>query len=76
MAQKGYNTIVDETRNEIATLINNKLTIGLQPAVISLILENVMLDLKSIIKAVKEKENVQYKEEVEAEDNQVEYVAE
>ena len=57
MEQKGINTIIEETKNELVSLINTKLQEGVPVTVVGLILENVMYEVRDSIKATLARES-------------------
>lgn len=71
---KGFNTIVDETKKELAALINNKLSVGLPSSVIQLMLENLVYEIKQVVKYDKKQELERFnKENSKDNDGQVEW---
>ena len=57
MEQKGINTIIEEAKNELVSLINTKLQEGVPVTVVGLILENVMYEVRDSIKATLARES-------------------
>ena len=51
MEQKGINTVIEETKDEIVSLINTKLQGGIPVSVMGLILQNVMYEVRDGINA-------------------------
>jgi hypothetical protein len=75
MAQKGTNTIVTETRKEIADSINNGLK-KLPISVVAMIVENALVELNQGLTDALANEGKVYQEQVQVEAEQVEYVPE
>ena len=76
MAQKGVNTIIVETRKDIANAINNGLKQGLPISVVAMIVENALMELNNGLNAALETEVKTYQEQVQIESEQVEYIPE
>lgn len=76
MAQKGVNTIIVDTRKDIANAINNGLRQGLPISVVAMIVENALVELNNGVNTVLENENKVYQEQVQIENEQVEYIPE
>lgn len=76
MAKKGANTIVIEGRNNLVNAVNNCIETGIPASMVSIMLENILHDLNSNVKKVLEIEQQEYEQQVEVENQQVEYVPE
>lgn len=72
--EKGINTLIKETKDNITKAINGGLTIGLPIAVIDLMVDNIMLEIKNSLNNVLQQEQVKYNEYLQAEAEQVEWV--
>lgn len=64
---KGFNTRVEETKTELLNFVNQKLQEGLPLSVLSLIVENILKDVKMEIPKVLEQERKQNEAEREVE---------
>lgn len=53
---KGINTEIESTRRELENLLNEKLKLGIPVSIISLILENVLLQIRGSVDVVLKKE--------------------
>ncbi|MGN1370932.1 MAG: hypothetical protein ACI4XM_01435 [Candidatus Coprovivens sp.] len=60
---KGFNTAVEETKEEVLNFINSKLQMGLPISVIGLIIDNVMTNVRKEIVRMVEEEKKQIDEE-------------
>ena len=76
MAQKGANTIVIEGRNNLVNVVNNCIEIGIPASMVSIMLENILNDLNTNVQKVIEQEQKDYENQIEIENQQVEYVPE
>lgn len=76
MAKKGANTIVIETKDSLVNAVNECIQNGVPAAMVSIILEDVLKELNNNIKKVLEIEKQEYETQLEAENQQVEYVPE
>lgn len=74
MAKKGINTIVVEAKDSIVRTVNDCMKQGLPSAMVSIMLEGILMDLNNNVKKVLETEQEEYNKELEKEKNQVEYV--
>lgn len=72
--EKGINTLIRETKDNIAKAINGGLTIGLPIAVIDLMVDNIMLEIKTSLNNALQQEQVKYNEYLQAQSEQVEWV--
>lgn len=54
--EKGFNTFVEETKVELINLINSKLQMGLPISVVSLIIDNVSVQIKKEMNNILEQE--------------------
>lgn len=70
----GINTLIEQTKKEMADLINDKLTKGIPIGVIGLMLDSLMYEVRDNIKASVAQEQEKAKEQDKAESEQVEYV--
>lgn len=76
MAKKGINTIVVEAKDSIVKTVNDCMKQGLPSAMVSIMLEGILMDLNNNVKKVLETEQDEYNKELEKEKNQVEYIPE
>ena len=74
MAQKGVNTLVVEAKEELTNSINKCLQDGIPAAMVSIMLESLLMDLNSNVKIILEKEKKEYEESVSNEE--IKYVDE
>lgn len=74
MAQKGVNTIIVDTRKDIANAINNGIKQGLPISVIAMIVENALMELNNGVNTALENENKSYQEQLKVQEQQVEWV--
>lgn len=70
---KGINTTIEETKKELVTLINSKLNV-LPISIVSLIVESVMMELRSGVDNALQQEAKSYAKQQEAESEQIEWV--
>lgn len=54
--EKGFNTFVEETKVELINFINSKLQMGLPISVVSLIIDNVSIQIKKEMNNILEQE--------------------
>lgn len=73
MAQKGIDMAIDEPRTELAAFVNNKLKSGIPVTVLNLIFENIITELRGITASIKSREDELYLEQLQAEEEQVEF---
>ncbi len=76
MAQKRINTIVVEAKDSIVKTVNDCIKQGLPSAMVSIMLEGILMDLNNNVKKVLEAEQKEYEKELKTEKNQVKYVPE
>ena len=74
MAQKGVNTLVVETKDNLTNSINKCLQDGIPAAMVSIMLESLLMDLNNNVKIILEKEKKEYEESVSSEE--IKYVDE
>ena len=74
MAQKGVNTLVVETKEELTNAINKCLQDGIPAAMVSIMLESLLMDLNNNVKIILGKEKKEYEESVSSEE--IKYVDE
>lgn len=78
--QKGINTLIEETKEGMTNYINNALRQGVPVMAISLIMSNLIYEVRDTSKEVIAQEKSTYAkkeaEEKEAKQNQIEYVPE
>lgn len=74
MATKGINTIIKETRDGIVTSVNQGIQRGLPMSIIELMLDSIMMEVRSATNDALAKEKASYEEELKIEAEQVEYV--
>lgn len=72
----GINTLIEQTKKELADLINQKLQQGMPISVVGLILDTLMYEVKNNIEIAIEQEQERVKEQTKATSEQVEYVPE
>ena len=75
MEQKGVNTLVVETKEELTNAINKCLQDGIPAAMVSIMLESLLMDLNNNVKIILEKEKKEYEESVSSEE-EIKYVDE
>lgn len=73
MAQKGVNTIVLETKNNILEVVNNGLKQGLPISVISIIVEGIMFEIEKNLNSTLANEDKEYQERIRIEGEQIVY---
>lgn len=71
---KGFNTAVETARKDLAELINSKLQMGIPFSVISLIIENTLMEVRNGVDKSLIKEAEQYTEQEQLKSEQVEWV--
>ena len=71
---KGINTIIKETKNNITKAINDGLNTGLPIAVIDLMVDNIMFEIKNTLNNALQQEHVKYQAQLDAEAQQVGWV--
>ena len=76
MAKKGANTIVIEGRDNLVNAINNCIETGIPVSMVSIMLENILNDLNTIVQKVIEQEQKDYENQIEIENQQATYVPE
>ena len=74
MATKGINTIIKETKDGIVTSVNQGIQKGLPMSVIELMLDSIMMEVRSATSDALAKEKASYEEELKIEAEQVKYV--
>lgn len=72
--EKGFNTAVETARKDLAELINSKLQMGIPFSVISLIIENTLMEVRNGVDKSLVKEAEQYSEQEQLKSEQVEWV--
>ena len=72
----GINTLIEQTKKELADLINQKLQQGMPISVVGLILDTLMYEVKNNIEIAIAQEQERVKEQAKAASEQVEYVPE
>lgn len=72
----GINTLIEQTKKELADLINQKLQQGMPISVIGLILDTLMYEVKNNIEIAIAQEQERVKEQTKAASEQIEYVPE
>lgn len=76
MSNKGVNTLILESKENLIEAINNCIRSGIPAAMVSIIVESLLSDLNNNVKVIIEKEKEEYEHQLEVENNQVEYVPE
>ena len=71
---KGFNTEVENARKELAKLITQKLQMGIPFSVVSLIIENILMDVRTVVDKALQQEAEKYAERVTLQAEQVEWV--
>lgn len=74
--EKGINTLIKETKDNITKAINGGLVIGLPIAVIDLMVDNIMFEIKNSLNNALQQEQIKHNEYLQAESEQVEWVDE
>ena len=74
MTQKGVNTVITDIRKDIAEAINNGLKQGLPVSVVTMIVENALMELNNALNITLENENKTYQEQLKVQEEQVEWV--
>ena len=64
MATKGINTIIKETKDGIVTSVNQGIQKGLPMSVIELMLDSIMMEVRSATNDALAKEKASYEEEL------------
>ena len=72
--EKGFNTVVETARKDLTELINSKLQMGIPFSVISLIIENTLMEVRNGVDKSLIKEAEQYTEQEQLKSEQVEWV--
>ena len=73
MAQKGVNTLIVEAKDNLTNAINDCIKTGIPPAMVSMMLESLLMDLNNNVKVILEKEKQEYEEQEKVESEQVKY---
>lgn len=73
MAQKGVNTLIVEAKDNLANAINDCIKTGIPPAMVSMMLESLLMDLNNNVKVLLDKEKQEYEEQEKVESEQVVY---
>lgn len=73
MAQKGANTRVVEAKDKLTNTINECLKDGIPASMVSIIVENLLMDLNNNVKVLLDKEKQEYEEQEKVESEQVVY---
>lgn len=76
MAQKGVNTLIRETKENIAKAVNEGLTNGLPIGVIETMLDAIMLEVRMALDTALQQEKERYESESDVEKEQIEYTGE
>ena len=76
MAKKGNNIIVVEAKDSLVNAVNECIQMGVPAAMVSIMLENILNDLNTNVNKVLEIEQQEYEQQIEVENQQVEYVPE
>ena len=71
---KGFNTEVENARKDLAKLINEKLQLGIPFSVVSLIIENVLVEVRNGVEKSLQQEADKYNELTKIQAEQVEWV--
>ena len=71
---KGFNTEVENARKELAQLINQKLQLGIPFSVVSLIVENILTEVRNGVDKALQQEADKYNETLKLQAEQVEWV--
>lgn len=71
---KGFNTMVETTRKELAELITSKLQAGLPISVVSLIMESLLVEIRSGVDKALIQEANKYAEQEKLKTEQVEWI--
>lgn len=72
----GINTLIEQTKKELADLINQKLQQGMPISMVGLILDTLMYEVKNNIEIAIAQEQERVKEQTKATNEQVEYIPE
>ena len=73
--RKGINTLIKETKDNIAKSINEGLASGLPIAVIHLMVDGIMLEINSTLNNALKQEADKYNEQLNLQNEQVEWVS-
>ena len=73
MAYKGANTLVLEARGSLVNAINSCIKSGVPAAMVSIMLDSLSADLNNNIKTVVQQEKDAYEQQLQTENEQVEY---
>lgn len=73
MAQKGVNMLIVEAKDNLTNSINDCIKTGIPPAMVSIIVESLLMDLNNNVKVLLEKEKQEYEEQEKVESEQVVY---
>ena len=73
MAQKGVNTLIVEAKDNLTNAINDCIKTGIPPAMVSMMLESLLMDLNNNVKVLLDKEKQEYEEQEKVESEQVVY---
>lgn len=73
MAQKGVNTLIVEAKDNLTNAINDCIKTGIPPAMVSIIVESLLMDLNNNVKVLLDKEKQEYEEQEKVESEQVVY---
>lgn len=73
MAQKGVNMLIVEAKDNLTNAINDCIKTGIPPAMVSMMLESLLMDLNNNVKVILEKEKQEYEEQEKVESEQVVY---
>lgn len=76
MAYKGANTLVLEAKENLVNAINDCIKLGVPAAMVSIMLDSLLAGLNNNIKAVVEQEKEAYEQQLQTENEQVEYKSE
>ena len=72
--EKGFNTVVETARKDLTELINSKLQMGIPFSVISLIIENTLMEVRNGVEKSLIQEAEKYTEQEQLKSEQVEWV--
>ena len=73
MAQKGVNTRILEAKDNLTASINECLKDGIPASIISIIVENILMDLNVQVKLIVDEEKKEYEHQSKVESEQVVY---
>lgn len=71
---KGINTLIKETKDNITKVINDGLKTGLPIAVIDLMVDNIMFEVKNTLDNALKQESEKYNEQLKIQEEQIEWV--